>query len=81
MGASQIAGVWTCSERELHINVLKLKAAILALQHWVAVLQGHHVLIATDNTFVVAAGSTSVSVATDSGHNLPPCDKQTSYFG
>ena len=50
MGDSQIAGVWTLSERELHINVLEIRAVILALHHWVA-------------------GSGSVSVATDSGHN------------
>ena len=49
----QIAGVWTRSECKLHINVLELKV-ILTLQHWVAVLQGHHVLIATANTTVVA---------------------------
>ena len=30
-GDYQIAGVWTGSERELHINVLELKAVILAL--------------------------------------------------
>ena len=54
MRDSRIAGVWTHSEHELRISVLELKAVILALQHWVAVLQGHHVLIATDNTTVVA---------------------------
>ena len=54
MGDSQIAGVWTCSERELHINVLELRAVILALHHWATVLQGRHVLIGTDNTTVVA---------------------------
>ena len=53
-GDSQIAGVWTRSERELHINVLELRAVILALHHWATVLQGRHVLIATDNTTVVA---------------------------
>ena len=53
-GDSQIAGVWIHSERELHINVLELKAVILVLKHWVAALQGHHVMIATDNTTVVA---------------------------
>ena len=37
-----------------HINVLELKAVILTLQHWVSVLQGHDVMIATDNTTVVA---------------------------
>ena len=81
-GDSQIASVWTRSERELHISVLELRAVILALHHWATVLQGRHVLIATDNATVVAyinkqdpfqppvaAGSGSVSVATDSGHN------------
>ena len=53
-GDSQIAGVWTHSEHELHINVLELRAVILALHHWAIVLQGRHVLIATDNTTVVA---------------------------
>ena len=54
MGDSQIAGVWTRSKRRLHINVLEFKAVILAFQHFVAVLQCHHVLIAMDNTTVVA---------------------------
>ena len=53
-GDSHIAGVWTRSEHELHINVLELRAVILALHHWATVLQGRHVLIATDNTTVVA---------------------------
>ena len=84
MGNSHIAGVWTRSECKLHNNVLELKAVILALQHWVAVLQGHHIMIATDYTTFVAyinkqggthshalfaAGSRSVSVATDLGQN------------
>ena len=47
-------GFPTCSESKLHINVLELKAVILALQHWVSVLQSHHVMIAIDNTTVVA---------------------------
>ena len=53
-GDSQIAGVRTRSERELHINVLELREDISVLHHWVTVLQGHHVLIATDKTTVVA---------------------------
>ena len=47
-------GVWTHSEHKLHVIVLELKAVILALEHWVAVLQGHHVMIATDNTTFAA---------------------------
>ena len=54
MGDFQIAGVWTRSEHELHINVLELRAVILGLHHWATVLEGRHVLIATDNTTVVA---------------------------
>ena len=50
MGDSQIAGVWTRSESELQINVLELRAVILGLHHWATVLQGRHVLMATDNT-------------------------------
>ena len=53
-GDSQIAGVWTHSERELHINLLELRAVILALHHWATVLQRRYVLIATDSTTVVA---------------------------
>ena len=54
MGDSQIVGVWTRSERELHINVLELRGVILALHHWATVLQGRHLSIAADNTTVVA---------------------------
>ena len=54
MGDSQIWGIWTCSDRKLHINSLKLKAVILAFQHWVSILPGHQVMIATDNTTVVS---------------------------
>ena len=53
MGDSQISGVWTHSESKLHINVLELKAVILALQHWVTVLQGHYDIVATDKNTVV----------------------------
>ena len=42
------------SQIELHIDVLELWAVILALHHWATLLRGHHVLIATDNTTVVA---------------------------
>ena len=38
----------------LHINCLELKAVMAGLHNWVSVLQGHQVLIATDNTTVVS---------------------------
>ena len=50
----QIARTWTLSDRKIHIICLELKVVILALRHWVTVLQGHQVIIATDNTTVVS---------------------------
>ena len=54
MGDSQISGTWTHTDRKLHINCLELKAVFHALQHWAQMLQGHHVMIATDNSTVVS---------------------------
>ena len=54
MGDSQISGTWTRADRKLHINCLELKAVFCALQHWGPVLQGHQVMIATDNSTVVS---------------------------
>ena len=53
MGHSQISGTWTRTDRKLHINCLELKAVGSALKHWVPMLQGHQVMIATDNSTVV----------------------------
>ena len=54
MGDSKVSGFWTRIDRKLHINCLELKAVICALQHWVPLLQGHQVMIATDNSTVVS---------------------------
>ena len=54
MGDSQILGTWTHTDRKLHINCLELKAVSHALQHWAQMLQGHQVMIATDNSTVVS---------------------------
>ena len=54
MGDSQISGTWTRTDRKLHINCLELKAVVSALQHWAPVLQGHQVMIATDNSTEVS---------------------------
>ena len=51
MGDFQISGIWTHSDRRLHINTLELT---LALRDWVSILRGHQVMIAADNTTVVA---------------------------
>ena len=42
------------TDRKLHINCLELKAVVGALQHWAPMLQGHQVMIATDNSTVVS---------------------------
>ena len=54
MGDSKISGTWTRIDRKLHINCLELKAVTCALQHWAPLLQGHQVMIATDNSTVVS---------------------------
>ena len=54
MGASKVSGFWTRIDRKLHINYLELKAVIRALHHWAPLLQGHQVMIATDNSTVVS---------------------------
>ena len=54
MGDSKVSGFWTRIDRKLHINCLELKAVICALQHWAPLLQGHQVMIATDNSTVVS---------------------------
>ena len=54
MGDSKISGTWTLIDRKLHINCLELKAVTCALQHWAPLLQGHQVMVATDNSTVVS---------------------------
>ena len=47
-------GTWSLPESRLHINFLELKAVFLALKQFKALCTGKVVLIATDNTTVVA---------------------------
>ena len=54
MGDSKISGTCTLIDRKLHINCLELKAVTCALQHWAPLLQGHQVMIATDNSTEVS---------------------------
>ena len=77
---------WTRTDRKLNINTLELKAVILALHHWVfthSVLRGHQLMIAMENSTVVAYFNTQGGThshtllhlevdlfqATNSGHN------------
>ena len=47
-------GTWSVPESQLHINFLELKAVLLALKRFQHLVQGKVVLVATDNTTVVA---------------------------
>ena len=47
-------GTWSLPENKLHINYLELKAVFLALREFQDLCVGKMVLIATDNTTVVA---------------------------
>ena len=47
-------GSWSLQEKGLHINVLELKAVFLALRHFKDQCQDQTVLVATDNSTVVA---------------------------
>ena len=47
-------GLWSVREKRLHINVLELKAVSLALRDFKDQCQNQTVLVATDNSTVVA---------------------------
>ena len=47
-------GVWSHTERHLHINFLEMKAVFLALQFFKLTCKNNRVLIASDNTSVVS---------------------------
>ncbi|XP_034564504.1 uncharacterized protein LOC117830473 [Notolabrus celidotus] len=49
-----VNGTWSPRLAQAHINVLELWAVFLALQHFLQFIQGHHVLVKTDNSTVVA---------------------------
>ena len=46
--------IWSVPESHLHINFLELKAVLLALREFRTLCVGRIVLIATDNTTVIA---------------------------
>ena len=73
---SQISGTWTHAERKLHIFDLELKAVILALHHWVTLLQATKFWsLRYQHTgwdpfpHCVTSSSGSVSMATNSRHS------------
>ncbi len=46
--------MWSKEERGLHMNVLEMRAVRIALTHFADVVRGRSVLLATDNTSVMA---------------------------
>ena len=48
------SGVWTQDEQNLHMNLLELRAVLLALQTFQDRLMGHRVALMSDNTTVVS---------------------------
>ena len=49
----QTSGLWSLNESQLHINNLELLTVLLSLRTFQSAVQGHHVLVMTDNTTVV----------------------------
>ncbi|XP_038158400.1 uncharacterized protein LOC119794765 [Cyprinodon tularosa] len=49
-----VNGTWSSLTQTAHINCLELLAVMLALRHFLPFIRGHHVLVRTDNTTVVA---------------------------
>ena len=51
---SPICGLWSGPERNLHINCLEMLVVEKALKHFLPYLQGHHVLVRSDDMSVVS---------------------------
>ena len=49
-----VSGVWEDCHLEEHINLLEMRAVLLSMRHFQEVIQRQSLLIATDNTTVVA---------------------------
>ena len=50
LNALTVSGIWTTTEKILHINVLKLETIHRAMLHWLQKLVGLAVLVASDNS-------------------------------
>ena len=49
-----VSGVWSLVKQQEHINLLEMRAVLLALQHFKTLLVSKAAVLATDNTTVVA---------------------------
>ena len=54
LGGKSVSGVWSLVQQQEHINLLEMRAVLLALQHFKTLLVSKAVVLATDNTTVVA---------------------------
>ena len=54
LGDCTARGLWSRSEGELHINLLELKAVLLALKQFEQLCWSQTILVCTDNTIVVS---------------------------
>ena len=54
MGNLSASGLWSAYWQTQHINVLELRAVMLALKHFRQIIPNCHILLSTDNTSVAA---------------------------
>ena len=81
LGDFQAHGTWTPLDQDLHINVLELRAVLLALQAFRYRVQGRQILVSTDNTSVVAyinhqGGTRSATLLQETSHLLLWCQSR-----
>lgn len=50
LGCLTTSGTWSLDEKELHINILELKAILFSLQAFAHELEGRHIKVFCDNT-------------------------------
>ena len=50
----EVSGIWNPEEGDLHVNLLEMLSAHNVLWHFREILNGHTVMLATDNTTVVS---------------------------
>ena len=54
LGGHMLSGTWSHAEKHLHINVLELRAVLLALEGFAHLISGQSVLLLADNTTSVS---------------------------
>ncbi|GFR98351.1 exportin-4 [Elysia marginata] len=54
MGEASTHGMWSCEEKQKHIDILELKAALLGIQSLCQTMRNCHLRIEIDNTMAVA---------------------------